>query len=81
MEPKSGTERADSGLNETVAVQRVRIPAPLLHQLEEILAEPALGFQSLEHVILAGLWSFASYKRRQIAALRRDSEPARRDRP
>jgi hypothetical protein len=49
---------------------RLRVPPPLLHQLEDLRDEPAFAFDSMEHVILSALWSFASYKMKQIRALR-----------
>ncbi len=55
-------------------VLRVRIPAPLVHTLKELLQEESFGFTSLEHVILSGLWSFAGFKKRQLERLRADSE-------
>lgn len=65
----TATETADRAAD---VVQRVRVPPPLMHQLEDLLAEPAFAFESMEHVILSALWSFASYKMKQIRALRDD---------
>jgi hypothetical protein len=66
-------ESADRA-GEGQTVLRVRVPPPLLHQLEDLLAEPAFAFESLEHVIVSALWSFVSYKMRMLRRLREDQE-------
>ena len=69
--------QTSSAVIDDVHVVRVRVPAPLLHQLQDLLAEPAFGFRNLEDVIVSGLWSFANYKMRQIRRLREDAEAMR----
>ena len=60
-----------------VVVLRVRVPAPLVHQLEDLVKEPSFRFRSLEHAIINGLWSFADFKMRQLRRLREDAEGPR----
>ena len=74
---ESEIEAGRSGTDSLVSVQHVRIPAPLLHQLQDLLAEPSFRFKSLEHVIVSGLWSFAALKLHQLRRLREDAEGMR----
>jgi hypothetical protein len=71
---ESETEAERSEIDNLVSVQHVRIPAPLLHQLQDLLEEPSFRFKSLEHVIVSGLWSFATLKMHQLRRLREDAE-------
>ncbi len=58
-------------------ILRVRIPRPLIHQLEDLAREPAFEFRDLEHVVQSALWSFANYKMRQLRILREDARGVR----
>jgi len=61
-------EASLKGTEETIA--KIRVDPVLLARLQRLVASPELGFGSLEHVIGASLWSFASYLETKLRRLR-----------
>ncbi len=52
---------------------QLRIPAPLGHRIEALIAAPELGFTSLKHYLAAAVHSFTSYKERQLRRVREEA--------
>ena len=48
----------------------LHLPGPLMHRIEALIEAPELGFTSLEHFLMAGIFSFVSFKEKILQGSR-----------